>query len=117
MFSKVFSSLQNMGADDNIDENKVQKDHEQAYGNANSGNMSANALGSAAALQAFKQFTSGNSNAASGGGDFKSKVGDTFVAPRSWAGIDASLSAWLFPKLLSCSTTTEVLRQETSRLR
>ncbi|WVR04614.1 hypothetical protein IAU60_001625 [Kwoniella sp. DSM 27419] len=69
LFSTAMGFLGNMNKDDtDVDEDRVQQQHQEAYGQGNAGNMSANAIGSAAALQALKAFTSGNSQAASGGG-------------------------------------------------
>ncbi|KAF7979423.1 hypothetical protein HWV62_42554 [Athelia sp. TMB] len=52
-----------------IDENDVTDAHQQAYGQGNASNLSASSMGSAAAMQALKHFTSGGSSGgASGGG-------------------------------------------------
>ncbi|WWD00571.1 hypothetical protein V866_007506 [Kwoniella sp. B9012] len=77
LFSTAMSFLGNMNKDDgDVDEDKVQQQHQQAYGQGNASGMSANAIGSAAALQALKAFTSGDNQAAksSGGGDMQSKI-------------------------------------------
>ncbi|WVQ98042.1 hypothetical protein IAU59_005164 [Kwoniella sp. CBS 9459] len=76
LFSTAMSFLGGMNKDDNdVDEQRVQQEHQQAYGQGNAGNMSANAIGAAAAMQALKSFTSGDSKAAgSGGGDMQSKI-------------------------------------------
>ncbi|WWD21486.1 hypothetical protein CI109_105972 [Kwoniella shandongensis] len=76
LFSQAFSFLGNMNKDDtDIDEDRVQQEHEQAYRQGNAGSLSAGALGSAAAMQALKQFTSGQGGAtSSGGGDMQSKM-------------------------------------------
>ncbi|OCF32621.1 beta-flanking protein [Kwoniella heveanensis CBS 569] len=76
LFSTAMSFLGGMNKDDNdVDEQKVQQEHQQAYGQGNAGSMSANAIGAAAAMQALKSFTSGDSKAASsGGGDMQSKI-------------------------------------------
>ncbi|KAK8847394.1 hypothetical protein IAR55_005252 [Kwoniella newhampshirensis] len=76
LFSQAFSYIGNMNKDDtDVDEDRVQQQHQEAYGQGNAGSMSAGAMGSAAAMQALKQFTSGQSGAAgSGGGDMQSKI-------------------------------------------
>ncbi|KAJ3909434.1 beta-flanking protein [Lentinula edodes] len=52
-----------------IDEEHVTNSHQEAYERGNAGSLSAGSMGSAAALQIFKQFTSG-----SGGGGSKSEL-------------------------------------------
>ncbi|ODN82260.1 hypothetical protein L202_02543 [Cryptococcus amylolentus CBS 6039] len=75
LFSTALGYLNNMNQDDNdVDEDKVQKDHQQAY-NGNTSGMTSSSLGAAAALQALKSFTSGNSDAASGSKDNSSSGG------------------------------------------
>ncbi|WRT64782.1 uncharacterized protein IL334_001716 [Kwoniella shivajii] len=77
LFSTAMGFLGNMNKDDSdVDEDKVQQQHDEAYSQGNAGGMSANAIGSAAAMQALKSFTSGQSGAASssGGGDMQSKI-------------------------------------------
>jgi len=56
-----------------VNEDHVTDAHKDAYENGNAGNMDASSLGSAAAMQAFKQFTSGGGSS-SGGGDMKTKL-------------------------------------------
>ncbi|KAF8167656.1 hypothetical protein B0H34DRAFT_682593 [Crassisporium funariophilum] len=51
-----------------LDEERVTQDHEQAYGQGEAGNLSANSMGSAAALQVLKQFTSGGKSSSGSGG-------------------------------------------------
>ncbi|KAF9270580.1 beta-flanking protein [Marasmius fiardii PR-910] len=51
-----------------LDEEHVTKAHQQAYQENNPGNLSANSLGAAAAMQTLKQFTSGSGAGASSGG-------------------------------------------------
>ncbi|GAA5927889.1 prion domain-containing protein RNQ1 [Sporobolomyces koalae] len=52
--------------------------HEQAYSQGNAGNLSADKMGAAAAMNAFKQYTSGGAGQqqqqSQGGGDFKSQL-------------------------------------------
>lgn len=81
LFSSALSYIQGMGgnpsAAEDLDEDDVQRKHEQAYGQGNAGGMSANALGAAAAMQAMKKFTSGSGGGApaSGqGGDMQSNL-------------------------------------------
>ncbi|KAI5115181.1 hypothetical protein M0805_004853, partial [Coniferiporia weirii] len=58
-----------------IDEDHVTDSHQQAYhGEGPSSNMSADSLGSAAAMQAFKLFTSGQSQRSGGGGNDSSHL-------------------------------------------
>ncbi|WVQ76084.1 hypothetical protein IAR50_005723 [Cryptococcus sp. DSM 104548] len=75
LFSTALGYLNNMNQDDNdVDEDKVQQNHQQAYNGSASG-MTSSALGSAAALQALKSFTSGNSDASSSsGGSMQTKI-------------------------------------------
>ncbi|RDB28669.1 hypothetical protein Hypma_015787 [Hypsizygus marmoreus] len=49
-----------------LDEESVTRAHEKAYTEGNAGNLSASSLGSAAALQVLKQFTSGGKSSGSG---------------------------------------------------
>lgn len=63
--------------DTDIDEEKVQRDHQQVYGQGNTGGMTSSSLGAAAAMQALKSFTSGGADTSSnkqGGGDMQSKI-------------------------------------------
>lgn len=47
MFSQAFSFISNMNKDDDdVDEQDVQKKHEEVYNKGQGGNMSANAIGS-----------------------------------------------------------------------
>ena len=48
-----------------IDEDEVTKAHDKVYNQGNTGGMSANLLGSAAAMQILKQFTGGNASSGS----------------------------------------------------
>jgi len=50
--------------------------HEQAYSKGNAGNLNSNQMGSAAAMNAFKQFTQGgqSTQGSTQGGDFKSQL-------------------------------------------
>jgi len=50
-----------------VDEDAVQDAHRQAYEEGSGGNLPAASLGSAAALQAFKKFTSGGGGGGGGG--------------------------------------------------
>ncbi|KAF8640687.1 hypothetical protein AX17_000343 [Amanita inopinata Kibby_2008] len=52
-----------------LDEEDVSRAHEKAYGQNNAGGMSAGSLGSAAAMQVLKRFTSGG-----GGGNSQSQL-------------------------------------------
>ncbi|KAI8456759.1 hypothetical protein BY996DRAFT_6430684 [Phakopsora pachyrhizi] len=54
--------------DDDIDEERVTKAHDRAYNQGQGGSMDAKSMGMAAALQAFKQYSSGG---ISGGGQSK----------------------------------------------
>ncbi|KAK0246297.1 hypothetical protein EDD85DRAFT_803721 [Armillaria nabsnona] len=71
--SSVFSSAlsfvkQNAGEHNQpIDEDHVTNAHKKAYEEGSASSLSANSLGSAAALQALKKFTSGGSSSSSGG--------------------------------------------------
>ncbi|KIR56850.1 beta-flanking protein [Cryptococcus gattii Ru294] len=72
LFNSALSFIGNMNKNDtDIDEEKVQKDHQQVYGQGNTSGMTSSSLGAAAALQALKSFTSGNKQ---GGGDMQSKI-------------------------------------------
>ncbi|KAI9636396.1 uncharacterized protein MKK02DRAFT_45104 [Dioszegia hungarica] len=78
LFSSAFGFLSNMNKDDkdDVDDDEVLRKHDEAYNKGNAGGMSANSIGSAAALQAMKMFTSGQSGNAeqSSGGNMQSKV-------------------------------------------
>jgi len=51
LFSQAFSFISNMNKDDgNIDENRVQQEHQQAYQQGNAGSMSASAMGRCVAV-------------------------------------------------------------------
>ncbi|SJL06212.1 uncharacterized protein ARMOST_09548 [Armillaria ostoyae] len=71
--SSVFSSAlsfvkQNVGEHNQpIDEDHVTNAHKKAYEEGSASSLSANSLGSAAALQALKKFTSGGGSSSSGG--------------------------------------------------
>lgn len=81
MFSSAMSFLQQGGSNGNLhqnqgqdlDENELQQAHQQAYGNQDSSNMSSQALGSAAAMNALKQFTQGGGQQ-QGGGNMQSSM-------------------------------------------
>ena len=55
-----------------MDEDHVTNAHQQAYEKGSAGSLSASSMGSAAALQAFKLFTSGGSS--SGGGSSQTQL-------------------------------------------
>ncbi|OWZ76204.1 beta-flanking protein [Cryptococcus neoformans Bt85] len=78
LFSSALSFIGNMNKNDtDIDEEKVQRDHQQVYGQGNTGGMTSSSLGAAAAMQALKSFTSGGADTSSnkqGGGDMQSKI-------------------------------------------
>ncbi|KAL5533907.1 hypothetical protein ACEPAG_367 [Sanghuangporus baumii] len=57
-----------------VDEEGVTSAHKAAYDNDSGSNMSAESLGSAAALQAFKKFMSGSTSTDKKGGDSKSTL-------------------------------------------
>ena len=57
-----------------VDEQGVQDAHRQAYNEGNSGSLPASSLGAAAAMQAFKNFTSGGGGGSSSGGNMQSKL-------------------------------------------
>lgn len=74
MIGTALGHAQNVGPDAQINEQAVQKDHDQAYNQGNAGNLSASAMGSAAAIQAFKSFASGGQQQQSGGGSMIEKL-------------------------------------------
>lgn len=61
---------------DDLDGDGIIDAHEQAYAKGNAGNLSSEGMGSAAAMNAFKQFTQGGGSTAGStqGGDFKSQL-------------------------------------------
>ncbi|GAA5889870.1 hypothetical protein JCM8208_001152 [Rhodotorula glutinis] len=75
LFASALSFLNGRDDDDDIDEDRVQKAHQEAYSSGQS-NMSANSMGAAAAMQALKSFTSGSGGQQqqSGGGGMQSKL-------------------------------------------
>ncbi|TXT07255.1 hypothetical protein VHUM_03425 [Vanrija humicola] len=74
MIGTALGKAQNVGPDAQINEQAVQKDHDQAYNQGNAGSLSASAMGSAAAIQAFKSFASGGQQQQSGGGGMIEKL-------------------------------------------
>lgn len=61
-------SAQNPNA--SVDENQVLQAHNEAYNQGNAGQMTANSMGAAAAIQAFKSFAQGgNQQATQGAGE------------------------------------------------
>ncbi|CAL1694990.1 unnamed protein product [Somion occarium] len=70
LFSQALGFLkQNKGEHEQpVDEDRVVNAHRQAYEKGDASGLSAGSLGSAAALQVLKQFTSGNKSSSSGGG-------------------------------------------------
>jgi len=59
LIAGAMGSISNVSPNASVDESKVQANHDEAYNKGNAGSMSANAMGSAAALQAFQSFLSG----------------------------------------------------------
>jgi len=78
LFSSAMSHISNMNKHDNhdVDDDDVIQKHEQAYQQGNAGGMSANSMGTAAAMQAMKMFTQGQGNtpAEQTGGNMQSKM-------------------------------------------
>ncbi|WOO80561.1 uncharacterized protein LOC62_03G004086 [Vanrija pseudolonga] len=74
MIGTALGKAQNVGPDAQINEQAVQKDHDQAYNQGNAAGLSASAMGSAAAIQAFKSFASGGQQQQSGGGSMIEKL-------------------------------------------
>ncbi|KAJ7597643.1 hypothetical protein C8J56DRAFT_851981 [Mycena floridula] len=72
LFSSAMGFLNNNKSQHNepVDEEEVQRAHKQVYHEGNAGNVSADGIGGAAALQILKQFTSGGS----GGGGSQSQL-------------------------------------------
>lgn len=79
LFSNAMSFLKNRDKNDTeIDESSATDAHDRAYNQGQGNSLDAKSMGAAAALQAFKQFTSGGGNtgasagaSASGGGSSK----------------------------------------------
>ncbi|KAJ3823293.1 beta-flanking protein [Lentinula raphanica] len=71
MFAQAMSFVKNntQEHEEPIDEEHVTNSHKEAYERGNAGSLSAGSMGSAAALQIFKQFTSGGG----GGGSSSSQ--------------------------------------------
>ncbi|KAH8119847.1 hypothetical protein DFH11DRAFT_1556880 [Phellopilus nigrolimitatus] len=76
LFSSAMGFLKNNSSakHEGIDEDAVTGAHDKAYNQNSSHELDASSLGSAAALQAFKSFTSGQSSHSGGGGDQKSQL-------------------------------------------
>ncbi|KAL1411716.1 hypothetical protein Q8F55_002682 [Vanrija albida] len=74
MIGTALGKAQNVGPDAQINEQAIQKDHDQAYNQGNAGGLTASAMGSAAAIQAFKSFASGGQQQQSGGGGMIEKL-------------------------------------------
>ena len=80
---------------DDLDGDGIVDAHEQAYSKGNAGNLSANQMGQAAGMNAFKQYFQGGSGQAqqqSGGGDMKSQL----------IGRGETQSPWLFVNERAC---------------
>lgn len=73
LFASALGFLNGRDNDDDVDEQRVQQAHQQAYSPGQS-NMSADSMGAAAAMQALKSFTSGSGGQQSGGGGMQSKL-------------------------------------------
>eukprot|EP00918_Siedleckia_nematoides_P003036 GHVU01006897.1.p1 GENE.GHVU01006897.1~~GHVU01006897.1.p1 ORF type:complete len:229 (+),score=45.32 GHVU01006897.1:200-886(+) len=78
LFKNAMSFLKNRNNKDHddIDESKATDAHDQAYNKGQGGSLDANSMGAAAALQAFKKFSSGggSDSKSSSGGDGQSKL-------------------------------------------
>ncbi|GAA5839487.1 hypothetical protein JCM3766R1_003559 [Sporobolomyces carnicolor] len=80
LFSTAMSFLNSSSSHtnpDDLDGDGIVDAHEQAYSKGNAGNLSANQMGQAAGMNAFKQYFQGGSGQAqqqSGGGDMKSQL-------------------------------------------
>ncbi|KAF8323021.1 hypothetical protein DL93DRAFT_2092757 [Clavulina sp. PMI_390] len=77
LFSQGLSFVQGKMASGNLshdfDEEGVKNAHDQAYNQNNASSLSPSSMGAAAAMQAFRNFTSGGGSS-SGGGDMQSKL-------------------------------------------
>jgi len=75
LFSSALSFLNNNKGEHQqpVDEDETQRAHNEVYNKGNT-NVSANSIGSAAALQILKQFTSGSSGHSSGGGNSQTQL-------------------------------------------
>ncbi|KAH8099335.1 hypothetical protein BXZ70DRAFT_1009149 [Cristinia sonorae] len=73
-----------------VDEDEVVRSHKKAYEKNEASNMSASSLGSAAALQILKQFTSGSGSSSSGSGHGGSSAGGSSSQLISLAMAEAS---------------------------
>jgi hypothetical protein len=79
LIQAAMGSINKVQPDSQVDESKVQANHDQAYNQGNTANMSASAMGSAAALQAFKSFASGGSGAGAGAGATDASGGGSMI--------------------------------------
>lgn len=67
MLSTALGAASGVNPNASIDENAIKQDHDQAYNQGQASQMSANSMGSAAAIQAFKSFASGGGMQQGGG--------------------------------------------------
>jgi len=76
LFSSAMGFLKNNKGQqkEDIDEDGVQDAHNKAYSQGNASGLDAGGMGAAAAMQAFKTFTSGGGQQSSGGGNMQSKL-------------------------------------------
>ncbi|KAL8277945.1 hypothetical protein RQP46_009577 [Phenoliferia psychrophenolica] len=75
MFAQAMKMVQqHASSGGEVDEQHVQDSHDQAYSQGNASSLGAGAMGSAAAMQALKSFTSGGNSGGSTGGSFQSKL-------------------------------------------
>ncbi|KIO31862.1 hypothetical protein M407DRAFT_241617 [Tulasnella calospora MUT 4182] len=77
IFASALNHLSSPSSTPSLDHRAVENAHDQAYRKGNASSLDASSMGSAAAMQAFKLFTSGGSSpasAASSGGNSQSKL-------------------------------------------
>ncbi|KAH8928989.1 hypothetical protein BT69DRAFT_362826 [Atractiella rhizophila] len=79
LFGMALHHIKNTNASEPINEHEATRAHEEAYAKGNASSMDAKSIGTAAALQAMKMFTSGSGSAgasshSSSGGDMQSKM-------------------------------------------
>lgn len=74
VFASALNHISSPGTTPSFDHRAVEDAHDQAYRQGNAGSLDASSMGSAAAMQAFKMFTSGGSSSASAGGNSQSNL-------------------------------------------
>ncbi|KAG9051311.1 hypothetical protein FS837_009578 [Tulasnella sp. UAMH 9824] len=74
IFATALNHISSPGSTPSLDHQAVENAHAEAYRKGNAASLDASSMGSAAAMQAFKLFTSGGSSSASSAGNSQSQL-------------------------------------------